>query len=46
MQYKCEDYACMTGTSAIETMISDIAVDSYHTDFSNSLAVEISESSR
>jgi len=29
--FKCEDYACMTGTNAIEMMISGITV---HIDFS------------
>ena len=32
--FKCEDYAGMTGINDIEMMISGIAVDSHHTDFS------------
>ena len=37
--FKCEDYACMTGTNAIEMMISGIMVDPHHTDFSISLHI-------
>ena len=36
--FKCEDYSRMTGTNAIEMMISDTAVDSHYTDFSISSA--------
>ena len=38
--FKCEDYTCMADTNAIENimMISDIIVDSHHTNFSILLA--------